>query len=164
MGWDVMVGAPGTGTTVTVVVAVLLPDPLVAVSVKIVVAAGVTDVLVPVTVPTPWSMLRLVAPVTAQASMLLWPVVMLVGLAVKLVMVGAVGGGVLSPPPPPPQARARARAPKTTDSKNLGRIRIHGLLVDLFIQFMWGVVTILHPPATPSEFDKQCSLPIDTPW
>jgi len=34
----------------------------------VVVAAGFTDVLVPVTVPTPWSMVSVVAPVSDQES------------------------------------------------------------------------------------------------
>ena len=54
-------------------------------------AEGLTLTLVPVTVPTPWSMLRLVAPLTTQESVLVWPALMLAGLAVKLVMVGLGG-------------------------------------------------------------------------
>ena len=49
-----------------------------------VVAAGVTlfDVA-PVTVPTPWLIERLVAPLTLQASVLALPLSMLAGVAVK---------------------------------------------------------------------------------
>ena len=49
-----------------------------------VVARGLTVTLVPVTVPTPWSIFRLVAPLTTQERVLLCPVVMVVGFAVKL--------------------------------------------------------------------------------
>ena len=51
-------------------------------------AAGVTVTVVPVTVPTVGLILRLVAPLTDQDRVLLCPVVMLVGLAVKLAIVG----------------------------------------------------------------------------
>ena len=68
--------------------AVELPTAFVAVSVYVVEAVGLTETLVPATVPTPWSMLRLVAPVTDQDKVLLWPVTIPAGLAVKLAMVG----------------------------------------------------------------------------
>ena len=50
--------------------------------------------LVPVTVPTPLSMLKLVAPDTVQLKLLLWPTVMVEGVAMKLVMVGGCGAGL----------------------------------------------------------------------
>ena len=53
-----------------------------------VVIPGDTSTLAPETVPTPWSMLRLVAPLTDQDRVLLCPVVMLAGLAMKLAIVG----------------------------------------------------------------------------
>jgi hypothetical protein len=46
----------------------------------------------PVTDPTPWLMLRLVAPLTFQLSVLDAPLMMLAGLAVKLLMLGGGGG------------------------------------------------------------------------
>ena len=49
---------------------------------------GATTILVPVTVPTPGLMLRLVAPLTDQERVLDWPEEMLVGLAVKFEIVG----------------------------------------------------------------------------
>jgi hypothetical protein len=59
---------------VTVTLAVELPPPFVAVSVYVVVAVGLTDVLVvPVTGPTPWSIESVVAPVTLQESVELAP-------------------------------------------------------------------------------------------
>jgi len=58
------------------------------------VAAGVTlfDVM-PVTVPTPWLIDRLVAPLTLQDSVLDAPLVMLVGEAVKEEITGGSGCG-----------------------------------------------------------------------
>ena len=49
---------------------------------------GLTDVLEPKTVPIPWSMLRVDAPLTAQVSVVLWPAERVVGDAVKLEMEG----------------------------------------------------------------------------
>ena len=49
---------------------------------------GLTVTLVPVTLPMPWSMLRLVAPLTDQERMVLCPGIILAGLAVKLAIVG----------------------------------------------------------------------------
>ena len=43
---------------------------------------------VPVTVPIPWLMLSVVAPLTAQLSVVDWPVVTLAGAATKLVIFG----------------------------------------------------------------------------
>ena len=57
------------------------------------VAPGVTTLLVPETAPTPLSMLRFVAPLTAQLSVLLWPAVMVEGVAMKLEIVGGCGAG-----------------------------------------------------------------------
>lgn len=45
---------------------------------------------VPVTVPGPGLMTRLGEPVTAQLSVLGWPAVTVAGVALKLVMVGAL--------------------------------------------------------------------------
>ncbi|PTL75283.1 hypothetical protein DAT35_55585 [Vitiosangium sp. GDMCC 1.1324] len=53
-----------------------------------VVAVGLTDTLVPVTAPTPDEMLRLVAPVTVQLSVELWPRLIVAGAAENVVMVG----------------------------------------------------------------------------
>ncbi|PTL75285.1 hypothetical protein DAT35_55595 [Vitiosangium sp. GDMCC 1.1324] len=53
-----------------------------------VVAVGLTTTLVPVTVPTPGEMLRLVAPVTVQLSVALWPRLIVAGAAENVVMVG----------------------------------------------------------------------------
>jgi hypothetical protein len=54
------------------------------------VVVGLTDLDVsPVTVPTPLSMLRDVAPVTEKDSVLDCPLVILVGPAVKLLITGA---------------------------------------------------------------------------
>lgn len=89
----VMVGAPA-GVMFTVAVAVVFPDALDAVSVYVVDSVGETATLVPVTAPTPWLMLRLVAPLTDQERVLLCPEVMLAGFAVKLVMVGAADADV----------------------------------------------------------------------
>ena len=89
----VMVGAPA-GVMFTVAVAVVFPDALDAVSVYVVDSVGETATLVPVTAPTPWLMLRLVAPLTDHERVLLCPEVMLVGSAVKLVMVGAAEADV----------------------------------------------------------------------
>ena len=78
--------------TVTPAVAVLLPFAFVAVSVNVVVVVTVTMTLPMVTGdtgPTPWSMERLVAPVTFQASVTVPPPTGRVdGVAVKLLMVG----------------------------------------------------------------------------
>ena len=57
------------------------------------VALGLTALVVPVTVPTPLSMLSDVAPDTVQPSVLLWPTVMVEGVAMKLEMVGGCGAG-----------------------------------------------------------------------
>ncbi len=43
---------------------------------------------VPVTVPMPGSIFRLVAPVTVQASVLDWPLAIPTGVAVKLLITG----------------------------------------------------------------------------
>ena len=45
---------------------------------------------VPVTAPTPWSMLKVGAPVATQFNVLDWPGVTVAGVAVKLVTVGGL--------------------------------------------------------------------------
>jgi hypothetical protein len=78
---------------VTFAVAVVEPVALVAVSVYVVVAAGLTLVepLADVEVNVPGVMAIVAAPVVAQFSVLLAPELMLVGLAVKELMVGLLG-------------------------------------------------------------------------
>ena len=73
--------------TVTVALAVELPDGLTAVKVYVVVAAGLT-VLEPVspTVPMPLSIETLVAPCTSQVRVELWPGKMLFGVASKRII------------------------------------------------------------------------------
>jgi len=56
----------------------------------VVVALGVTTRLLPTTAPMLGLMLRLVAPLTDQERVLLWPAVRVDGLAAKLEMTGAV--------------------------------------------------------------------------
>lgn len=86
---DVMVGLLATLTGM-VMVAVVAPAALVAVSVYVVVALGLTvvDPLEEVEVNVPGVIAMLVAPVVAQFSVLLAPCAMLAGLAVKAVIVG----------------------------------------------------------------------------
>jgi len=81
---------PEDPLTKTDVVAVELVTPLPAVSVYTVLAAGDTA-LVPLTatLPMPWSMVTVVAPVTLQLSVATSPGLMLVGLALNEVTVGA---------------------------------------------------------------------------
>ena len=80
----------GFCSTVTVACAVTEPARLVAVSVYVVVAEGVTSFdVVPVTTPTALSMLRLLAPETDHESVVLAPTLMFAGLAAKLVIVGS---------------------------------------------------------------------------
>jgi hypothetical protein len=76
--------------TVTVTVELAEPDELVAVSVYVVVAVGVTLVepLADVEVKEPGEMVMLVAPLVIQPSVLLEPEVMLEGLAMKELIVG----------------------------------------------------------------------------
>ena len=50
-----------------------------------------------ITVPTPWSMVTLVASVTLQLKVALSPAVMVVGLAEKELIMGVVGGVPLHP-------------------------------------------------------------------
>jgi hypothetical protein len=52
------------------------------------VEVGETTLDVPVTVPTPWSMDRLVAPLVLHLRVELAPVSMVAGVAVKLLIVG----------------------------------------------------------------------------
>ena len=82
----------GADATVTVAEAVTLPETLVAVSLYVVVFAGETvrDVL-PVTVPTPLSIVTEVAPLTLHDNVADWPAVMDAGVAAKLTMAGAAG-------------------------------------------------------------------------
>jgi hypothetical protein len=57
-------------------------------------AVGVTVlVVVPVTVPIPWSMVRVVALLVCQARVTAVPEVTVVGVAVKEEIVGSVAGG-----------------------------------------------------------------------
>src|ERR1017187_10579061 len=80
-------GVPGTtttGPTVTVAVAVTLPEGPTAVKVYVVVADGVTVVEpVAATLPTPLLMETLLAPCTTQVNCELWPAVILLGAASK---------------------------------------------------------------------------------
>jgi hypothetical protein len=85
-----IVKVPPDAVTVTVAVAVFEPTELVAVSVYVVVAVGMTtsDPLGNVEEKPPGLMARLVAPVVDQFKLLLAPAVMLPGLAVKELMAG----------------------------------------------------------------------------
>jgi hypothetical protein len=86
----------GRARAATLTVAVDVPPGPVAVSVKVVLEVTDVVVLVPVTVPTPWSMETVPAPVTCHESVTGPPPSGSVdGLAVKLATMGA-------PPPPPP--------------------------------------------------------------
>jgi hypothetical protein len=99
--------------TFTVTWAVLLPEALVAVRVYVVVAEGVIVTDVPVTVPTLWSMLRLVASLTDQCSEVDWPVATFAELAVKLPIAGGDAVEVamaFSAPPGPNIATANMSA------------------------------------------------------
>ena len=82
---------------VTVAIAVVEPAASAAVSVKVVVAVGLTLVepLAAVEENVPGVMAMVVAPVVAQISALLDPAVMLAGLATKELMVGRLGGGIM---------------------------------------------------------------------
>jgi hypothetical protein len=82
---ELMVGRLGGGIMVTVVAAVVEPTALVAVSVKVVVAVGLTLVepLDAVEVKAPGVMAIVAAPVTAHAKVLFAPELMLVGFAIK---------------------------------------------------------------------------------
>ena len=80
----------GALPTVTVAVAVTDPNVLVAVRLYVVVVDGDTLREVPVTVPMPWSMLKVGEPVTAHARTLDCAVAMFAGVAAKLVIVGAL--------------------------------------------------------------------------
>jgi cytochrome c biogenesis factor len=99
------------GVTVTVVDAVTVPAVFVAVKVYVVVALGLMLADVPVTVPIVGAMLNEVAPETVQLRVADWPEVTLDGVAVKLVMAGAVGTGAGTigtgalPPPSPQEAK-----------------------------------------------------------
>ena len=86
-----MVNAPPDVVTVTFAIAVFEPEALVAVRVYVIVAVGLTlvDPLADVEVNVPGVMAMDVAPVVAQFSMLLEPGLMVAGLAVKKLIVGA---------------------------------------------------------------------------
>ena len=79
-----------TGVTVTVVDCMAFVAPLVAVRVYVVLVVGETVVLVPVTVPTPGVIERLVALLTDQFNVALLPAVMVEGVAAKLAITGVV--------------------------------------------------------------------------
>ena len=79
----------GAGITVTVVVAVTVPPSPDAVKVYVVVIEGVTTVEVPVTEPTPWSMVSEVALLTLQDSVEELPIPIVAALAAKLAIAGA---------------------------------------------------------------------------
>lgn len=86
----VIANGPPDAPTVTFAVDVAEPEALVAVSVYVVVAVGLTLVepLAEVEVNVPGVMARLVAPAVAQLKVLLEPEVILAGLAVKELIVG----------------------------------------------------------------------------
>jgi hypothetical protein len=88
---ELIVGLLPAVLTVTVSVDVAAPAALVAVSVYVVVAVGLMliEPLADVDVNVPGVMAILVAPVAAQLNVLLAPELMLVGSAVKEVIVGA---------------------------------------------------------------------------
>jgi len=86
----VIANGPPDAVTVTFAVDVVEPEALVAVSVYVVVAVGLmlVEPLADVDMNVPGAMARLVAPAAAQLSVLLVPEFMLVGFAVKEVIVG----------------------------------------------------------------------------
>ncbi len=87
---ELMTGSAGAAVTVTVTSDVADPAPLVAVSIYVVVAAGLTFVepLEAVDVNVPGVMAMAVAPVTDQLSVLLEPEFMLAGTAAKEAICG----------------------------------------------------------------------------
>lgn len=87
-------GPPVEVVTVTFAVEVMEPAELVAVRVYVVVAVGLTLVepFADDEVKVPGVIARLVAPLVVQLSVLLEPELMVVGLAVKELMVGLAGG------------------------------------------------------------------------
>jgi hypothetical protein len=88
------VGGGGGGTeTVTVVVALTLPAGFVAVITYTVVCVGLTDFVVPVTMPTPWLITVEEAFEIFQFSVALCPLVILAGVAANELMVGFDAGG-----------------------------------------------------------------------
>jgi hypothetical protein len=104
-GVAVKVAIVGGGITVTVTVAVTaVPAALTAVKVYVVVLEGVSVTLVPVTAPTPLSMVTVAAPVTVQDRVTDPPTVMVDAEAVKLGTNGigatvTVTWEVVRPPP-----------------------------------------------------------------
>lgn len=95
--------------TVTVVVAFAEPPALVAVSVYVVLAAGVSVTELPVTDPTPGAMLSVAAPVTDQLRVTFCPACTVAGEAVKLEITG--DAGVPAPPPNKPNWSAGSPLP-----------------------------------------------------
>jgi hypothetical protein len=116
---EVMVGVPAA-LMVTVAVDVAEPDALVAVSVYIVVAVGLTIVepLADAELNPPGEIEIVVAPLAAQLSVLLAPELMLAGLAPKDVIVGAdpFPWFVLVEPVVPAQPAMPAQATRATAS------------------------------------------------
>jgi hypothetical protein len=94
----VIFSGPPDAVTVTVAVDVVEPAVLVAVKVYVVVAEGLTlvELVAKVDVKVPGVMAIVVAPDVDQLSVLLAPEVILVGLAVKVVIVGLLGGLMLT--------------------------------------------------------------------
>jgi hypothetical protein len=117
---ELIVGFGFVAVTVTVAVLVTEPALLVAVSVYVVVALGVTVVepLADVDVNPPGLMPMLVAPLALQFNVLLVPVLMLDGLAAKELIVGmAVGGGLLGVFETPAQFERPIMAARTTKKR-----------------------------------------------
>ena len=134
---DVMAGAVVAGVTVTVAVAVAVPALFVAVSLYVVVTVGLTAFEVPVTAPTPLSMLKAGAgfPVTVQERVDEVPETIEAGEAANDVTTGAVvggGGGGSIPVEPPPQATKGSTA--TAQSASFTR----SLLFMPFLLFRCG--------------------------
>lgn len=85
-----MTGLAGAAVTVTCAVAVLFPLLLLAVKVYVIVVEGLTftEPVAPVTVPTLLLILMVVALLTFQESVLLNPLVIVLGFATKLLITG----------------------------------------------------------------------------
>jgi hypothetical protein len=117
------------GETTTVVVAVVEPPALLAVSVKVVVAVTLAPVELPATVPMPGEIDKLVALATLQLSMTLPGVLSDAGVAAKLEIVGTAIPGVVGveaggdePPEPafdpPPDCTEESPPPEQAPSIN----------------------------------------------
>jgi hypothetical protein len=92
------VGVVPPETMTCAVAVVLIPEALAAVNVYTVVAAGITTLLpAKATLPIPWSMLIVVAPVTLQLSVEDAPAEILAGLAPNELMTGCVPVEILIP-------------------------------------------------------------------